>query len=127
MEPFKSIDNNTYLYLKTVGIMIRASSNKTTARVAGVLYLFVVLTGISSLMYAPSKPIFPLNTSLTYQNIASSELLFGLWIVGGLLCYTVFLFLPLVLYKLLSPIDENYAKLMALLGVMSVPVFFLNA
>jgi len=107
--------------------MIRASSNKTTARVAGVLYLFVVLTGISSLMYAPSKPIFLLNTSLTYQNIASSELLFGLWIVGGLLCYTVFLFLPLVLYKLLSPIDENYAKLMALLGVMSVPVFFLNA
>ncbi|MBA3673826.1 MAG: DUF4386 domain-containing protein [Chitinophagaceae bacterium] len=102
-------------------------SNKKLARIAGLVYLCVVLTGIFSLMYVPYKLIESDNASLTYQNITSSEPLFRLWIVSGLLCYTFFLFLPLVLYKLLKPVNENYAKLMVLLGVMSVPIFFLNA
>lgn len=102
-------------------------SNKRIARVAGLLYLGVVLTGIFSLMYAPSKLIVPNNPTLTLQNITSSEVLFRLWIVIGLLCYTFFLFLPLQLYKLLNPVNENYAKLMVLLAVLSVPVFFLNS
>jgi Domain of unknown function (DUF4386) len=102
-------------------------SNKKSARIAGLIYLGVVLTGIFSLMYVPSKLIVPGSASLTYQNIASSEALFRLWIVSGLLCYTFFLFLPLVLYTLLKPVNENYAKLMVLLGVMSVPIFSLNA
>lgn len=103
------------------------NSNKKLARIAGLIYLCVVLTGIFSLMYVPSKLIDSDNASLTYQNIISSEPLFRLWIISGLLCYAFFLFLPLVLYKLLKPVNENYAKLMVLLGVMSVPIFFLNA
>lgn len=101
-------------------------SNNRLARIAGLIYFGVVLTGLFSLMYAPSKIIVSENASLTYQNIISHETLFRLWIVIGLLCYTLFLFLPLVLYKLLKPVNENHAKLMFLLGVMSVPIFFLN-
>lgn len=101
-------------------------SNKKLARIAGLIYLCVVLTGLFSLMYVPSKLIVPDNPSLTYQNIASSQLFFRLWILSGLLCYTFFLFLPLVLYKLLKPVDESYAKLMVLLAIISVPMFFLN-
>lgn len=100
--------------------------NKKTARIAGLLYLAVVLTGLFSLMYVPSKLIVSGNATQTYQNIASSDSHFRLWIVSGLLCYTFFLFLPFVLYKLLKPVNENYAKLMVLLAVLSVPVFFLN-
>jgi hypothetical protein len=37
-----------------------------------------------------------------------------------------FLFLPLALYKLLKPVNENYAKVMVLLAIISVPIFFLN-
>lgn len=103
------------------------TSNKKTARIAGLLYLVVVLSGIFSLMYVPSTIIVEGNASLTFQNITSQESLFRLWIVSGLLCYTFFLFLPLVLYKLLKPVNENYAKLMVLLAVISVPIFFLNA
>ncbi len=102
------------------------TSNKKTARIAGLLYLGVVLTGIFSLMYVPGKLIVWKNATLTYQNIASSDSLFRVWILSGLLCYTFFLFLPLVLYKLLKPVNENHAKLMVLLAVLSVPVFFLN-
>ena len=102
-------------------------SNKKLARIAGLLYLGVVITGIFSLMYVPSTLIVEDNALLTFQNITSQESLFRLWIVSGLLCYTFFLFLPLVLYKLLKPVNENYAKLMVLLAVISVPIFFLNA
>jgi hypothetical protein len=101
-------------------------SVNTTSRIAGLLYLGVVLTGIFSLMYVPSKLIVSGDANSTYQNITTSEPLFRLWIVSGLLCYTFFLFLPLILYKLFKPVHENYAKIMVLLGVMSVPIFFLN-
>ncbi|GAB2825040.1 hypothetical protein GCM10027043_28030 [Ferruginibacter profundus] len=30
------------------------------------------------------------------------------------------------MYKLLKPVNETYAKIMVLLAVMSVPIFFLN-
>ena len=101
-------------------------SNKKLARIAGLIYLAVVLTGIFSLMYVPSKLIVSDNASLTYHNITSFEPLFRLGIVTGLLCYIFFLFLPLVLYKLLQTTNENYAKLMVLLAILSVPIFFLN-
>jgi hypothetical protein len=101
-------------------------SNKKTARIAGLIYLIVVLSGVFSLMYVPSKLFVSGNSALTYQNIASSETLFRLGIVSGLICYTVFLFLPLVLYKLLKPVNENYAFLMVLLAVVSVPISVIN-
>ena len=106
--------------------MIKTTSPKTTARIAGFLYLMVVLTGIFSLMYVPSKLIVSDNASLTFNNIASSETLFRLGIVSGLACYTFFLFLLLALYKLLKPVNESYAKLMVLLAFVSVPMFFIN-
>jgi Domain of unknown function (DUF4386) len=106
--------------------MIKTASNKLTARIAGLLYLVVVLTGMFSLLYVPSKLIVSDNASLTFHNIASSESLFRLGIVSGLICYTSFLFLPVILYKLLKPVNENYAKLMVLLAVISVPISFIN-
>ncbi|MBA3705207.1 MAG: DUF4386 domain-containing protein [Bacteroidetes bacterium] len=96
------------------------------SRIAGFLYLGVVLTGIFSLIYVPSKLIVSENASLTFNNLASSELLFRFGIVSGLLCYIFFLFLSIVLYKLLRQVHENIAKLMVLLAIISVPMFFIN-
>lgn len=98
-----------------------------TSRIAGLLYLGVVLTGIFSLMYVPSKLINYDNAALTFQNIKSSEILFRFGIAGGLLCYIFFLFLPVVLYRLLKPVNENMAKIMVPLAVISVPMYFINA
>lgn len=101
-------------------------SNKKTARIAGILYLVVVLTGGFSLLYVPSRLIVPDNSLATFNNIVSSESLFRFGIVSGLICYTTFIFLPVVLYKLLKPVNENCAKLMVLLAVVSVPISFIN-
>lgn len=101
-------------------------SKKKTARIAGLLYLVVVLTGIFHLMYVPSRLIEWDNPSVTISNIIASETLFRLGILGGLVCYTSFLFLPLVLYKLLSPVNKTHAVLMVTLVVVSVPITFVN-
>lgn len=97
-----------------------------TSRIAGIIYLGVVLTGLFSLLYVPSMLINYENAALTFENISNSETLFRLGIASGLLCYTFFLFLPLVLYKLFKDTNENMAKLMVLLALISVPMYFIN-
>lgn len=67
-------------------------SNKKIARIAGLMYLMVVLTGLISLMYIPNKLIVWDNASLTFDNITASETLFRVGIMSGLACYTFFLF-----------------------------------
>lgn len=106
--------------------MIDNYSIKTTARIAGLLYLMVVITGIFSLAYVPSKLIVIDNPSITFQHIVSNQLLYKFGIVGGLLCYAFFLFLPIALYRLLKQVNKNYARLMVLLAVISVPMYFIN-
>lgn len=100
--------------------------NKKTARIAGAIYLIVVLTGIFSLAYVPSKLIVWNNPAQTYQNIVASELLFRLGIFSNFICYVVFLILALLLYKLLREVNKNNAKLMVIFVMVSVSISFLN-
>ena len=101
-------------------------SNKKTARIAGLLYLIVVLTGIFSLMYVPLKIIVWDNAALTFNNIIGSETLFRLGIVAEIICYATFLFLPIVLYKLLNQVNKTHAIGMVVLSVVSVPFSLIN-
>ena len=99
---------------------------KKTARLAGLLYLVVVLTGIFSLAYVPSKLIVWQDADKTFQNISSSRQLFRLSIASSMLCYIAFLLLPLVLYRLLYTVNAVYAKLMVIFAVASVPISLIN-
>jgi len=63
---------------------------KTTARIAGLLYLIVVICGIFSLVYVPSKIIVWDNAALTFSNIIALENLFRLRIVVEIILYTAF-------------------------------------
>lgn len=102
------------------------SSKKNTARLAGFLYLIVVLTGIFSLAYVPSKLIVWDDAAKTFQNIAASESLYRMSLVSSVICYIAFLLLPFVLYRLLHSVNEMAAKLMVVLAVVSVPISLLN-
>lgn len=99
---------------------------KKTARFAGFLYLVVVVSGIFSLAYVPSQMYVRGDTSATASNIMEFETLFRLGVVAGLICYTAFLLLPLVLYKLFSPVSGGAATLMVAFAVISVPIAFGN-
>lgn len=100
--------------------------NKQLARIAGLLYLVVVVTGMFSLAYVPSKLIVWDNPAETFQRITANTSLFRWGIASSAICYTFFLFLPLVLYKLLQPVHKTYAQWMVVLAVVSVPISFIN-
>jgi len=102
-------------------------TNKKTARLAGLIYLGVVLTGIISLMYVPSRLIVWDDPTLTFNNISTHHILYRIGVICGIICYLLFLFLPFILYKLFYPIDKNYALSMIVFAVISVPIYFINA
>ncbi|MEP6712247.1 MAG: DUF4386 domain-containing protein, partial [Ferruginibacter sp.] len=82
--------------------------------------------GIINLAYVPSKLIVWDSAATTFKNIVAHETLFRLGILSGLICYTAFLLLPIVLYKLLKPINKIYALLMVAFALVSVPISFIN-
>lgn len=102
------------------------AANKKTARLAGFLYLIVVITGMFSLAYVPSRLMVRMDAAATFQNIASSETLFRMSLVSGALCYVAFLLLPFALFFLLRSVNVTAAKLMIVLAFVSVPISMLN-
>lgn len=103
-----------------------SGANRRLARTAGLLYLIVVAAGIFSLAYVPSQTVVPGDAAATVASITASVPLFRLGIVAGFICYIAFLLLPLVLYKLLSPVGKGAAVLMVAFAVVSVPISFVN-
>ena len=96
------------------------------ARLAGLAYLILVVTGIFNLVYVPSQLIVWGDAAITANNILNSEFLFRLGIVAGIISYISFLILPVILYKLFESVDRTYAVLMVVLAVVSVPISIFN-
>lgn len=101
-------------------------TNKNTARIAGLVYLVVVITGMFSLAYVPQKLIDWDDSSATFNNIAAGSSLFRWGIYSSIVCYVAFAFLPLVLYRLLRTVNESHARAMVILALVSVPLSFIN-
>src|ERR1700722_9894123 len=99
-------------------------SKNRTARVAGLLYLATVVTGIFSLIYRPSHNGVQGDATATVTNILASESLFRLGIAVGSVGFVAFLLLPLALYKLLSSINGTAAVLMVAFAEACVPIYF---
>lgn len=104
----------------------RLGVNRFTARAAGFCYLIVVVTGIFSLAYVPSKLIVNGDLAQTSRNISENQLLLRFGILSSVLCYLAFLILPLILYRLLSHANKTLGMLMVLFAVVSVPISLLN-
>ena len=102
------------------------SSRTNTARLAGLIYLILILSGIFSILYVPSQLINGENPAQTVENIQNNLSLFQLGILSGILCYVSYLFLVLVLYLLLEHIDRRQATLMMILVLVSVPLSLIS-
>src|SRR4030066_2576834 len=104
---------------------MNSSSLKKTARLAGVLYLFLVMTGAYCVIYVPSQIIGLGDTVTTAKNILSNEFLFRTGIISDIISNTIFVFLVLVLYRLFNPVNEYQAKLMVALVIVQIPAVFI--
>lgn len=93
-----------------------------TGRQAGVLYLIVVVTGIFSLAYVPSRIPLSGDASAVSGSILASLPLFRLGIAAFIVKQVAFLLLPLALYRLFEQTSRTMATLMVALAVASVPI-----
>lgn len=102
------------------------NSNKKIARIAGLLYLLLIVGGIFAEFFVRQKIIVWGNAADTAHNIMHSEELFRLGFVGDLIMATTFFFLPLVLYILLKQVNRHMARIMVLSVMIAVSVICLN-
>ena len=103
-----------------------ATSPLALARLAGILYLVMVPFGFFGVMWVPSIIFVPGDTAATANNIMASESLFRLGIVSALIVQVLHIFVVLVLYKLLKPVNKNLALLMVIIALVGVPIAMLS-
>ena len=85
---------------------------KKAARIAGALYLSMVITGPFSLLYVPGKLIVRSNATATAANVLAHDTLFQFGIVAGLFGQVLFICLAVALYRLLGEVNKTWARLM---------------
>jgi len=96
------------------------------ARIAGAVYLSMVITAPFSLIYVPSKLIVRGNATATADNILAHETMFRLSILGDLVGQVIFICLAIALYRLLCDVNKTWAWLMVSFVLVSAAVGFLN-
>ena len=103
------------------------NSLKKTARVAGLLYLLLVLLGPLRLIYIPDRLFVHGNAAATVNNIAAHQLLFRLGIVVDLCGAVILVFLTLAFYRLFAGVDQNLAVQVVIFGgVMPALIYFVG-
>ena len=104
---------------------MNSSSLKNTARLAGLLYLLLIITGAYCVMYVPSQIIGRGDAVTTAKNILSNEFLFRTGIISDLISNTIWVFLVMVLYRLFKQVNERQAKLLVALVIVQIPAVFI--
>ncbi|QGZ95160.1 DUF4386 domain-containing protein [Terricaulis silvestris] len=100
-------------------------SYATQARIAGLSYLVVALTGAFNLLIVPAE-IIGADAATTFANAQAQAQLFRLGITAGIVCQIFFVITPVLLYVLLAPLGRIAALLMLGFALVSVPISFAN-
>ena len=96
------------------------------ARIAGLFYLLIVITGPFVLIYVPGKLFVSGDASATVTNILANQPLFKTYIVVGLLSELFFLATVFALYRLLKDVGRQLATLMVIVVLVDAPTAFMG-
>ena len=106
--------------------MAIVDSRKRPARIAGLWYLAMALSGPIGIVYVPSKILVAGDAGATAANIVAHELLLRVGILSSLVCQISFVFLVLALNRLFRGVNDRQAKLMVSLVIAAVPIAIVN-
>ncbi len=95
---------------------------RKAARLAGLLYLPVVLVGPFVLLYVPGKIFVAGDATATAGNILAHQALFRANIVAGMISQLFFIAAALALYQLLRDVGRRLAGLMVILILIVAPL-----
>ncbi len=104
----------------------RINSPQKIARVAAFVFLIIFFLGMSTELFIRPAFFVPGDAATTVNNIMASESLFRLSVVSDLIRQMFLMLLPLVLYKLLKPVNKSIASLMVIFSLVCVPISLLN-
>lgn len=103
------------------------TSRKSTARLAGLLFLLWIITGFYDMFYLSSRIDTRGDMASAAQNILSREFLFRTGIFMGLITSTLWVFMVLAFYRLFKPVQERQARLLVALVIVQIPVALMMA
>ncbi len=102
------------------------SSNKRTARIAGVLYLLNGITSGFAFAYVIAKVYLAGDAVTTAANVVANSGLVRIGVVADLFQATVWIFLGMTLYLLLKHVNKNLAGTMVVLVAVGAAIVCLN-
>jgi hypothetical protein len=102
------------------------TSPKRLARIAGVLYLFVGITGGFAEGFVEPKMYVAGNAAATAGNVVANSGLVRMAVVSELLDYIFFVFLAMTLYILLQHVHRSVARAMLVLVALAAGIVSLN-
>ncbi len=102
------------------------TSDKTLARIAGLLYLVVIGTGLFAEVFVRQAVRVARDAMATARNIQSSEALFRSGVFADLINFVVGLPCVLIVYLLFKHVNQSLAKLAIIFVVIQTAVIAVN-
>jgi len=99
---------------------------KKQARIAGLLYLIIIIGGLFTEVFVRSKIIDWGNPASTAQNILEFETLFRLGFSVDILVFLCDIGVAILLYKILKPVNHTLALITAALRLIMVAIASVN-
>jgi len=96
------------------------------ARVAGILYLTIIIVGFFAELFVRGKLIDPGDAAVTANNIAANQQLWRTGVAADLLMHLCDVPVMLIIYVLLKPINKNLALMAVLFNVVQTAVLVAN-
>jgi hypothetical protein len=104
---------------------IRMVPSKQSARVAGVLFLIMVVAGMFAEVFF-RQALFVSDASVTAGNILRNGFLFRAGMLSDIVMSLAYLFTALALYRLFVSVNQNMAKLMVLFAACGTVLLLSN-
>lgn len=102
-------------------------SSRKTGRLAGLIFLILLITGIFAEFFVRQKLYVPDDPTATTQNILENQFLFRFGFVSDLIMSTMFFVYGYVLYLIFKPVSKNISLFLLLCAVISVAMFCQNS
>ncbi|MEA4940040.1 MAG: DUF4386 domain-containing protein [Christensenella sp.] len=100
-------------------------TNRKTARIAGLLFLLMVVVGLFAELFFRQK-LVAADAATTAQNILNNPMLLRAGVLSDIVMSLSYLFTALALYRLLRSVDRDLASLMVLLAAAGSVILLVN-
>jgi Domain of unknown function (DUF4386) len=100
------------------------TSLKNIARMTGIIYFILALIATYDFFYVQPNIMVAGDTAATAKNMLANEFLFRTGMAAAVIANTLFVFVVLLLYRLLNQVNNQQARLMAGLVMVGIPVAF---